>query len=278
MRKRYSFSSRRTGRIENMTRQRKKYPDLLVKVVNDSDVLVEVLDIRFVLEMRNSEAEEWIRKQKKPLIIVFNKIDLLDKKQLSNKIVELERLRPFLFLSTKNRNGISVLRNAIKREVSKLGLENVSVGIIGYPNTGKSSIINVLIGKHSAGTGAEAGFTKGIQKLRLMKGVVLLDSPGVIPPKDYSTIEQKKISKDTTYGARSYNKVKFPDNVVNDIMKEYPGVIEKHYNINSNGDTIELIEFVGKKKGFLKKGGEINEDMTARFILREWQEGKIKIS
>ncbi|PIN89761.1 hypothetical protein COU57_05440 [Candidatus Pacearchaeota archaeon CG10_big_fil_rev_8_21_14_0_10_32_14] len=277
MKPRYSFSSRRTGHIGNMKKQRPKYPDLLVKVVNESDVLIEVLDIRFVKEMQNPDAEGWIVKQKKPLILVFNKTDLLDKKELGDKIVELESMRPFLFISTKSRRGISVLRDAIKRETLKVGKEYTRVGVIGYPNTGKSSLVNVLVGKHSAGTGAEAGFTKGIQKLKLMQGVVLLDSPGVIPPKEYSTIDQSKQSKDATYGARSYNKVKYPDDVVNDIMKNYPGVVEKHYEIKEIGDVGIILEDVGRKKGFMKKGGEVNEDMTARSILKDWQEGRIKV-
>ncbi len=277
MRPRYSFSSRRTGHLTNIKKQRPKYPDLLVKVVNESDILIEVLDIRFVKEMRNPEAEAWIMKQKKPLILVFNKCDLLDKNELGQKIVELESLRPFLFISTKSRRGISVLRDAIKRETQKVGKEYTRVGVIGYPNTGKSSLVNVLVGKHSAGTGSEAGFTKGIQKLKLMQGVVLLDSPGVIPPKEYSTIDKQKQSKDAMYGGRSSNKVKYPDDVVNEIMKKYPGLLEKHYNVKIKGDVEALLEEVGGKKGFKKKGGDVNEDMAARLILREWQEGKIKV-
>ena len=277
MRPRYSFSSRRTGHLDNLKKQRPKYPDLLVKVVNEADILIEVLDIRFVVEMRNPEAEAWIAKQKKPLILVFNKADLLDKKELGEKIEELESLRPFLFISTKSRRGISVLRDAIKRETLKVGKEYTQVGVIGYPNTGKSSLVNVLVGKHSAGTGSEAGFTKGIQKLKLMQGVVLLDSPGVIPPKEYSTIDQSKQSKDAMYGGRSSNKVKYPDDVVNDILKKYPGVLEKNYGVKVKGDVGILLEEVGKKKGFMKKGGEVNEDMSARFILKDWQEGKIKV-
>jgi ribosome biogenesis GTPase A len=65
--------------------------------------------------------------------------------------------------------------------------------------------------------------------------------------------------------------------VINDLVREYPGIIELHYKIDCKGDSERLIEELGKKRGFLKRGGEVEEDKTARFILKEWQEGKIKI-
>lgn len=62
------------------------------------------------------------------------------------------------------------------------------------------------------------------------------------------------------------------------MIKEFPGIFEKFYNISSESNPEILIEKLGRKKGFLKKGGEVDEDKTARIILRDWQEGKIKIN
>ena len=72
MRVRYSFSSRRTGHIENMRKQREKYPVLAEKIIQMSDIILEVLDSRFVTETRNPELEEKIKKQNKKIIYVFN--------------------------------------------------------------------------------------------------------------------------------------------------------------------------------------------------------------
>jgi ribosome biogenesis GTPase A len=60
-------------------------------------------------------------------------------------------------------------------------------------------------------------------------------------------------------------------------MKEHPGILEKHYKIDAKGNPETLLEELGKRKGFLRKGGEVNDDAVARLILKDWQEGKIKL-
>ncbi|MFQ5531782.1 MAG: GTPase, partial [Candidatus Nanoarchaeia archaeon] len=180
--------------------------------------------------------------------------------------------------------GIKELRDKIKQTAKKIEnptdikTQKITVGILGYPNTGKSSLINLLIGKKSAGTGAEAGFTKGLQKIKLTPDIVLIDSPGVIPESKYSSSKKEAIAQHTKLGGRSYSQVKNPELSVARIMKEYPGILESFYNLKlrSKRNVEELIEKLGRKKGFLKKGNKVNEDKTARFILKNWQEGKIK--
>ncbi len=278
MRKRYSFSSRRTGRIAKIRKQRQKYPNIAEKILEDSDIILEVLDARFIEDTRNLELEEEIKKKKKQLIYVINKSDLLKKKTKA----KLESLKPNTLISCKNRTGVKNLRELIKR-LAKLikkpddKFEKVVVGVLGYPNTGKSSLINLLIGKSSAGVGSDAGFTKGIQKLRLSEEILLLDSPGVIPEKEYSSTEKEKIAKHTKVGGRSFSQVKEPEIVIQNLMKEFPGVLEKFYKIDSKGDSELLLEKLGEKKGFLKKKGIIDEDKTARLILKDWQSGEIRV-
>jgi hypothetical protein len=187
-----------------------------------------------------------------------------------------------VFFSCISREGSKELREKIKIESKKIKipedktLNKITVGVIGYPNTGKSSLINILIGKKSAGTGAEAGFTKGMQKLRLTSEIVLLDSPGVIPQEEYSGVEQEAISKHAKVGGRSYSQVREPEFVIAYLMREFPGILEKHYDIPADGDSEILLEELGTKRGFLKKKGVVNTDQIARFVLRDWQEGKIK--
>jgi hypothetical protein len=272
MRKRYSFSTRHSGHIENIRRQKEKYPSLAEKIIQDSDIILEVLDARFIEDTRNKEVEELILKSKKLLFFVINKSDL---KKIKRK--DLEGVKPYVLVSCKNRKGTKELRDKIKLFAKKFEKEKVVVGVIGYPNTGKSSLINLLIGKSSAGVGSDAGFTKGIQKLRLSSGIVLLDSPGVIPKKEYSGIQQSAISKHTKVGARSYSQVREPEMIVADLIKDYSNVLEAYYKIDAKGDSEILLEKLGKKLNFLKKGGEIDFDKTARKILKDWQEGRIEI-
>jgi len=283
MRVRYSFSSRRTRRTAKIRKQRQKYPLIVQKIVLNSDIILQILDSRFILDTRNPELEQMIKEKGKKIIQVLNKSDLIDKKQVKEEL--LMKISPFVFTSCTKRTGIKKLRDLIKQESKKIGkpvdkdnLNKITVGIIGYPNTGKSSLINVLIGKKSAKTGSEAGFTKGMQKLKLTSDIQLLDSPGVIPNKEYSSIKTKAITKHVKVGGRSFSQVKNPELVISEFMKEYPNLLEKHYKIPAKGNSEILLEKLGRKKNFLKKGGEINEDKTARFILKEWQEGKIALN
>ncbi len=280
MRVRYSFSSRRTGRLENIRKQKQEFPKVVEKLIRSSDIILEILDARFIQETRNIDLEEHIKNQGKRLIFVINKTDLLSKDKINKK--DLNRAYPHVFVSSKTRKGSKDLRNRIKIESKKIQKPvdksgKITIGIIGYPNTGKSSLINILIGRKKAGTGAEAGYTKGVQKLKLTSEILLIDSPGIIPKKEYSSVEQPKIAKQTKIGGRSFSQVKEPELVIASIMKEFRGILEKHYKIKAKSNSELLIEELGKRKGFLKKKGLIDEDKTARFILKEWQQGKIKI-
>lgn len=281
MRVRYIFSSRRTRRIENIAKQRQKYPAVLLKVIEVSDIIMQVLDARFFSEMRNKEIEKIIKKEKKQIIYVLNKADLVEKENIKKS--KLEEIKPYVFTSCSKRSGIKELRDKIK-QISKSvkkspdnKYDRIQVGIIGYPNTGKSSLINILIGKMSAGVGSEAGYTRGMQKIRLTKEILLLDSPGVIPSNDYSQHEQEKIIKHQKVGGKSFSQIKDPETLIVTLVKDYPKQIDKYYKINSKGDSETLIEELGKKKGFLKKGGEVNYDKTSREIIKDFQEGRIKI-
>jgi len=104
-----------------------------------------------------------------------------------------------------------------------------------------------------------------------------LDTPGVIPENMYST-ESKSFAQNVKVGARTYSDVKEPENVLFYLMKDYSDEIEKYYGIDAGGDVEVLIEKLGRKRGHLGKGGKIDADRTSRIILRDWQEGKIKIS
>jgi len=274
MKPRYSFSSRRTGHLKNLRKQKTKFTDAVQKLLQEADIILEVLDARFPEETRNYEIEEEIKVQRKKIVYILNKSDLIS----SKKIKKFNYIAPNISVSCKKRKGVKKLRDKLKIIALKLKKEKVVVGVIGYPNTGKSSLINILIGSSSAGTGADAGFTKGIQKLKLSSNILLIDSPGVIPKQEYSSANQKQLTKHAKLGARSYSQLKEPEIIVAELMQEFPNVFEKFYKIDAEGDSEILIEGLGRKKGFIKKGNEVDEDKTSRVILRDWQTGKIRIN
>lgn len=264
--------------LANATRQRKKYPDFLKELIENSDIILEILDSRFIDETRNKEIEQAIKDKGKKILYVLNKSDLVKKEKLNE--YALAEVQPNILISATKRRGVQKLRDKIKSLVKTLPDykegERFLVGIIGYPNTGKSSIINLLIGRKSARTSSTAGFTKGIQKLKLTNDIMLIDSPGVIPSKEYSTQNQEKISKYSIINAKNYDQIKDPELVLSDMINKYRESFEKYYKVKIE-DSEELIEEIGKKKNVFQKGGKINSDKVARMIIKEWQEGKIEI-
>lgn len=263
-------------KLANLRKQKSKFPELLIKIVEMSDIVLEVLDARFIDETRNKEIEKLIKHKGKKILYVLNKSDLVEREKLKS----LEEIKPYVLVSATKRTGGGELRDKIKILSKSIERNDVlgrfSVGVIGYPNTGKSSVINLLIGKNSAKTGAAAGFTKGIQKLKLTNEIVLIDSPGVIPAREYSDFDQKKISQHTMVGARDYHRIREPEIVVSYLVQEHKSAFENFYKIEFN-DSEDLIEKLGRKKNIFKKGGVVNTDMTAREILKDWQQGKIRV-
>lgn len=279
MRQRFSFSSRHTRNIENIRKQKKSFPDVVIKLIQESEIILEILDIRFIEETRNRDLEKEIKKQKKKIIFVLNKADLVDKDSLDKN--KLKKVRPYVLISSKNRSGGKDLREKIKIESVKINksdpFNRVKVGVVGYPNTGKSTLINFLTGRTSARSSPQSGFTKGLQKIRLSRDILLIDSPGVIPNEKYSSDNSDLISQHAKIGARSYDSVKDPELAVFELMKKHTKNLEDYYKVESNGDSELLIELIGNKRNMFISKGKVDEDKVARMILKDWQTGKIKV-
>ncbi|MCK5321285.1 50S ribosome-binding GTPase [Candidatus Pacearchaeota archaeon] len=306
VRVRYSFGSRHTGRIGNIKKQRGKYPDVVKDVVRISDIVLEVLDARFIEETRNLEVEKDILDKNKILVYVFNKSDLININEAKKSLPGW--MKPYVFVSATKGIGLGNLKARIKMEAKRIlakgknvkeksvfdmNIKRVQVGVIGYPNSGKSSVINFITRRGVAKTAKQAGWTKGMQKIRMSETILILDTPGVIPDSKYST-EKNSFAKDVKVGARTYSNVKNPEDAVFYLMKEHTDIIEEFYDVKAEsapkgvppaqmasaeadkvGNSEILIEKLGKKKGFLGKGGKVDIDRTARIILRDWQEGRM---
>ena len=90
-------------------------------------------------------------------------------------------------------------------------------------------------------------------------------------------INTKDLTKHTQISVRTWDKVKDPDIILYELMKKYPKIIQQHYNLKEDDDINKLIEEVGRRKNFMIKGGKIDTDRAARQILKDFQEGKIRI-
>jgi len=244
--------------ILHMVEYKNKFWKVVNGVIEKSDIILEVLDARFVELSRNREIED--KCEDKKFIFVINKCDLVSKKEMDPW---KRKLKNCVFVSATQRFGTSLL----KRKIIELSEgKNVTVGVMGYPNTGKSSVINAICGKKKAGTSARSGYTLGKQLLRMSKGVFLLDTPGVFPYKE-------KGSKLALIGAEDFTIVKNPDMVVLELLEEQGERIKKFYGVEGEGE--EVIEEIAKKLHKLKKGGVLDIIATSKVILKDWQRGKI---
>jgi len=241
--------------------------DSVNSTIEKSDILVIVLDARFIHETINAEIIEKIKKQDKPYFYAVNKTDL------KNIIDESTIPKPYVLVSAFNHVGKSDLRKMMFMIGEKKYGKNCSlkIGILGYPNVGKSSIINMLKMKKSASTSIMSGRTKSEKIIRIDERILLIDTPGVIP---YGEADKLKL---LLIGSIDYEKVKYPDDALEDVMRKYPGVIEKYFGVEPGDDHSETIEKIALKMHLLRKGGLPDTQRAARMIIREFQSGKLRL-
>jgi hypothetical protein len=248
---------------------KKKRPEFWKSVrtiLNSADVMLEILDASHIEETRIPLFEEEVAKRKRALIYVINKADLADRKRMEEAA---HGLHPKAFVSARDHDGIGRLRGMIMFAGRKCGKDRPVVGIFGYPNVGKSSVINALKGRRSAGVSKSAGFTRSVKFIR-SGNMLIIDSPGVIPHGERDDV------KHTIISAKNPDKLKDPVTVAEKVIKEYAGAVERHYGVSQNEETRDTIDEIAKKKNLLRKGGVPDTHRAAVFILFEVQRGKIK--
>jgi hypothetical protein len=265
------------GKSVHTNKHRPSVYSIIDSVIREANIILEILDSRFIEKTRNHELEKKVKSLHRPLIYILNKSDLINQEEIE-KNIELEDLKPRLFFSSKEgeKAGKELLMELIAKEAEKIDSETVNIGIIGYPNTGKSSLINFLTGKHVSRTSPEAGHTHGIQKLKIGEGIYLIDTPGIIPMEEKTHKTNELLSKHAQIGAITWDRTKNPEMVVHLIMQEFPGVLEKHYKIDAERNSEILLDMLGKRLHYLKKHGDVDDVRTAKQVLKDWQEGKIR--
>ena len=270
------------------------YWDVVRRIIEESDLVLEVVDARLVGLSRNEEVEKLIEEIGRPVIYVINKSDLVSSKSLKKQVANLKKKGDVVFISTKTKGSTKVLLYAIKKAFSKGGKRPVKerlvgdpkpeyreargdivVGVLGYPNVGKSSIINVLSHKKKVKVSKKAGTTHGIHWVRANKEIKLIDSPGVIPLQVEDELRYALI------GARNPEKLKDAEKVAGALIKLFgknnPKSFEKLYGVEIKGEIEKVLEEISKKKGHLLKKGKLDVNRTAMVIVRDWQNGKLRL-
>lgn len=272
------------------------------KVVEESDVILEVLDSRDPLGYRCADIERLIMRKdpNKKIILVLNKVDLIPKKNMIAWLKYLRHQLPTIAFkcSTQSQRshlaqssvpvtaagaellggseclGGDTLLKLLKNYCRSADLKtSITVGIIGYPNTGKSSLINSLKRTRSVGVGATPGFTKKTQLIHLDKNIRLLDCPGIVfSSKDASAADI------ALRNCIKVEQIEDPIPPVELLMKRCPHEqLLVLYRIPEFSDVREFLAHIATKRGMFKKGGgQPNITAAARVVLQDWNSGRIQ--
>lgn len=258
-----------------MKGQSKRIRGELHKVVDSSDVVLHVLDARDPMGTRCKKVESFIRKEcpHKHLMYIINKCDLVPSWAASKWVSVLNKEAPTIAFHASMSNSfgkgslIQLLRQYAKLHPEK---KQISVGLIGYPNTGKSSIINTLKNKKVCNVAPIPGETKTWQYITLMKRIYLIDCPGVVYPSNDT--ESDIVLK----GVVRIENLKTPEDYIPDVLARVKqNYISKTYGIQSWESPTDFLEQLAKKCGRLLKAGEPDISTASKMVLSDWIRGRI---
>ncbi|ODV61559.1 RNA-binding GTPase NUG1 [Ascoidea rubescens DSM 1968] len=308
----------------DMDKSRKAYDKIFKAVVEASDVILYVLDARDPETTRSRKVEEAVLSDpNKRLIFILNKIDLIPDNILQLWLTYFKSQFPTIPIKAASGNSAARsntttsfnknfsqavtsknLLQSLKTYANKSNLKrSIVVGVIGYPNVGKSSIINSLTSRFNRSSkacpvGNQAGVTTSLREVKIDNKLKILDSPGIIFPntpvgvKNNSKLNQFKKEQEyklVLLNALSNKFIKDPTNAIQLLIKRIINLensdpfenFEKYYelppipNINLKNYTKQILVHVARKRGRLGKGGVPNLDSAALSILNDWKDGKI---
>ena len=248
------------------------------------DGVVEILDARIPESSRNPEMDRLVKG--KPRMFVLNKADMADDNAIA-KWLNYYKSKGFtaIKISCKSGNGLKNFLPAVKEQMlSELmarrrekGIENAPLRlmIVGIPNAGKSTFINRMAKSKKAKAEDRPGVTRTKQWVKLGDNVEMLDMPGVLWPKFEDQSAARKLAftgavKDDILDIEALASLLLENLAVN-----YPDSLMERYKIDSEGTGFELLEKLGRKRGMLISGGEVNTERAAITLLDEFRSGKL---
>ena len=260
------------------------------------DIIIELLDARIPISSQNPDIAEITKNKKK--MIVLNKCDLADERQ-NKKWVEYFNHKniPAILTDSNSGKGIDECVRKVEKVMEKdlkIQAEKGRIGrkikamVLGIPNVGKSSFINRISKKTSAGVGNKPGVTKQKQWIRINEKIELLDTPGVLWPK----FDSREVSLNLAFTGSikedvlertevAYELLKFLlKNERENLCKRY-GLTNEYVEETLNKDNeenfniYEIMQEIGRKRGCIISGGNIDDEKVSRIILDEFKNGKL---
>ena len=261
------------------------------------DIVVEILDARIPVSSQNPDIQEYIKN--KSTVILLNKSDLSSSCENEKWVNKIQKEGKSAVLVNCNsgegiKNAIAEIKkvyNNIKEQYKNKGRigKSIRVMVLGIPNVGKSSFINRASKKVAAQVGNKPGVTRQKQWIRLEEGIELLDTPGVLWPK----FGDEKVALNLAYTGTikddvletievGFSLLKFLlKNNLNELIERYKletddvKQVLDDSNLDENEKALEILHKLGRKRGAVISGGDIDEEKTAKIILDDFRSGKI---
>ncbi|MDE6425162.1 MAG: ribosome biogenesis GTPase YlqF [Ruminococcus sp.] len=250
------------------------------------DAVVEIVDARAPLSSRNPEMDRLTAG--KPRIIILNKCDLADEKATQKWINYFNNKNiTVLAVDCKSGKGLKSFVPTVKSKVLKELMEKrekngmsgapVRLMIVGIPNVGKSSLINKLAGSKRAKVEDRPGVTRIKQWVKLGNNTELLDMPGVLWPK----FEDQSIAVKLAFTGAVSDDILDIETLAMKLLiflkENYPESLTERYKIeySENETGLEILEKIGKKRGMMISGGEVNTERAAITVIDEFRSAKL---
>ena len=249
------------------------------------DAVCELLDARIPISSRNPDIDAICGS--KPRMVILNRIDLADL-DATAKWSEYYKARGLTVLRTdcKSRKGIDRFIPAVRellaeklQRYQERGFVNkpLKLMIVGIPNVGKSTFINQVSGRKGAKAENRPGVTRGKQWVTVEKGLLLLDTPGILWPK----FDDEEVGRRLAYTGAVKDDILDVETLACHLIallwRRYPDALRQRYKIDLPKDAPgwELLTEAGRKRGFLLSKGEIDTERMARILLEEFRSCKI---
>ncbi len=248
------------------------------------DVVVEILDARIPFSGRNPNFDDIIAG--KPRLVVMNKYDLADP-SITDRWISWYQNQGIKVIPISCTTGLGINKIApgakelIKEKIERANAAGRNIGVkimmVGIPNVGKSTLINRLSGKASAKTGDRPGVTRTKQWIRLSNGLELLDTPGILPPK----FEDQRVAVNLAYTGAIRDEIMEVELLAYSLLEylrdNYAKELCERYRLDDISDLAghEILELLGRKRGCVISGGEIDTERASNILLDELRGCKI---
>lgn len=250
------------------------------------DLVVELVDARLPMSSRNPEVDQLIKN--KPRVLVLNKADIADEKATVAFVAAFKKKGVYaVALDSLSGKGMVQFHAAVQQAMEGIFAKDREKGIrphaikmmvVGIPNVGKSSFINRLSGRAAAKTGDRPGITQTKQWIRIAGKYELLDTPGILWPK----FESQDVALRIAFTGGIKDEIMDIEELACALLKylvtNYPSELDARYKLDEDANNLEpfsLLSLIGKKRGCIISGGEVDTFRAANLILDDFRSARI---